>query len=74
MFPWTVETHKYVIWTLEIVRSVILFDLKLIQQRIYKLKDLSGQLKKQTNKPNNYANQQNQDIPCQLTNAFLLQI
>ena len=49
MFLWTVKTHKYVLRTLEIVISVILLDLTLIQQRIYKLKDLSGQLKK-TNK------------------------
>ena len=45
MFPWTVKTHEYRLWTLENRISVILFDLKLIQQRIYRQKDLSGQLK-----------------------------
>ena len=61
LFPWTVKTHKYRLWTLENHIGVILFDLKLIQQRIHKLKYLSGQLK-ETNETNNYANQQNQRV------------
>ena len=61
LFPWTVKTHKYRLSTLKNRISVILFDLKLIQQCIYKLKDLSGQLK-ETNETNKYANQQNQRV------------
>ena len=68
LFPWTVKTHKYGLWTLENHISVILFDLKLIQRRIYKLEDLSGELK-ETNETNHYADQQNQRVDIRVAHA-----